>query len=145
MLALKGETLYIGGKSAASRYLIEANNRFSLNHILEPNVEFPMWQWDKEFYIHHALDEGLPIAVGEAMSSGLIPLVHRFPSATEIVPKELPYIYNEELLELIHEYRNKSKEELLNLKHELRNIILRIFGSEPVGDKLEAIFQETKK
>jgi hypothetical protein len=79
------------------------------------------------------------------MSSGLIPLVHRFPSATEIVPKELPYIYNEELLELIHEYRNKSKEELLNLKHELRNIILRIFGSEPVGDKLEAIFQETKK
>lgn len=143
MLALRDETLYIGGKSASYRYLLEANRRFSLGHVFEPDAKFPQWQWDKEFYIHHSLDEGLPISVGEAMASGLIPLVHRFPSALEIVPKELTYVYNTELLGLIHRYREKCEEERMVLKHELRQTVLEKYGSEPVAHRLEAIFEES--
>lgn len=142
MLALKDYRLYIGGYSANDRHLVSANKRFSLGHIFEPDVRFPDWQADKEFYIHHSLDEGLPVSVGEAMSAGLIPLVHRFPSSTEIVPKELTYVYNSELRELIDQMRAKSPEGRLELKRKLRERVKEEFSAEKTAVHLKRIFRE---
>lgn len=124
MLALRGYTLYIGGLSARDRILVDRNQRWSLGHILEPDAAFPSWVWDKELYVHHALDESFGVAIAEAMLSGLIPLVHRVPCMTEFVPENLTYIYDGELRNLIETTRSMDRDERLALKESLRKRIL---------------------
>ena len=141
MLALRDETLYVGGWSAKDRILKDINERFALGHILEPDIEFPDWLWDKEIYIHHALDESFGVAIGEAMLAGLIPLVHHLPCVLEYLPRNLTYIYNSELIELIHSVREMALEERLALKQKLREIILDGYTSEQTGLMMEKVFE----
>ncbi|NHJ12878.1 MAG: hypothetical protein EAX95_04340 [Candidatus Thorarchaeota archaeon] len=140
MLALKDYTLYIGGWSAKDRILVDTNKRLGLKHVLEPEVEFPQWQWDKEFYIHHALDESFGVAIGEAMLSGLIPLVHRIPCILEFVPEELTYTYDDELVELIERMRDKPVEERSLLKSRLREVIVTDYSSDVTAEKMKELF-----
>jgi len=123
-LALKGYTLHVGGLSARDRILIDRNERWSLGHVLEPDAQFPSWLWDKEIYVHHALDESFGVAISEAMLSGLIPLVHRVPCVTEFVPESLTFIYDNELRSLIETIRLMASDERLALKESLRQTIL---------------------
>ncbi len=142
MLALKDYTLYIGGWSAADRILQDTNQRLGLKHILEPDVEFPQWQWDKEYYIHHALDESFGVAIGEAMLSGMIPLVHRIPCVLEFVPEELTYLHNEELIELIERMRATDKEERNELKSTLRKLIVDKYSSDVTANMMKQLFEK---
>jgi len=140
MLALRGIPFHVGGYSAKDRILIDINKRYSLGHILEPNVEFPQFLWDKEYYVHHALDESFGVAIGEAMLSGLIPLVHRLPCVLEYLPEELTYIYNSELRDLLERMRNMLPEDRDDLKHKLRKIILEGYTSDVTGQMMERLF-----
>ena len=140
MLALKDYTLHVGGYSAEDRILKDINTRFDLNHSLEPDIEFPKWLWDKEYYMHHALDESFGVSIGEAMLSGLIPIVHHLPCVLEYLPKEYTYIYDSELIELIEKFRALSDDERLKRKKQLRDIILKGFTTEHTADKMDALF-----
>ena len=142
MLALRDYTLYIGGWSAKDRILIETNQRLGLKHVLEPDVEFPQWQWDKEFYIHHASDESFGVAIGEAMLSGLIPLVHQLPCVLEYLPKDLTYIMDAELIELIERMRSMPIEERDALKVRLRKIIVDDYSSDVTAKMMQDVFDK---
>jgi hypothetical protein len=142
MLALRDYTLYLGGYSANDRILQDINQRYSLGHILEPDVEFPQWQWDKEFYFHNALDESFGVAIAEAMLSGLIPIIHRTPTALELVSEELTFVYNEELIDLLERMLNMDRDERNIMKEAHRQRIIDKFTSDITAEKLEAIFMD---
>ena len=143
MLALAGHhTLYLAGYSAAERINALANNRFNLGHILEPKAKFPQWLWDKEFYVHHALDEGLSVAIQEAMASGLIPVVHNIPMATELVPEELTYVYDSELVEKLEYLKSLDEDERDSIKRKLRKKAETELASKIVHLKKKQLFEE---
>ena len=142
MLALKDYPIYIGGYSASDRIIVEANERFSLGHHLEPEVRFPEWQWDKEYYIHHALDESFGVAIAEAMLSGMIPFVHRIPCILEFTPEELTYVHDSELIELIEDFRSRPADDKLELKKKLRDSIVEGFTHDKVSEKMEKLFRD---
>jgi glycosyltransferase involved in cell wall biosynthesis len=143
MLALREYQLHIGGYSAEDRILVERCREYDLNHILQPDVSFPEWQWEMEYYIHNALDESFGVAIAEAMLSGLIPFVHRIPCVLEFVPENLTYRYDEELLDLIEEYKAKTAEEKLELKKNLRQAILDGYTAEKTGEMMHHLFERT--
>ncbi len=142
MLTLRNETLYVGGYSANNRILKDINERFALGHSLEPDIKFPEWLWDKEFYIHHALDESFGVAICEAMLAGLVPLVHRLQCVLEFLPQEFTYIYDSELLDLIEKYRAMSDDDRLALKKQLRSIVLNGFTAEQTGERMQLLFEK---
>lgn len=140
MLALRNYPLYIGGFSAQDRIIVDAIQRYSLPHILEPEAKFPEWQWDKEYYIHNALDESFGVAIAEAMLSGLIPMVHKIPCVLEFVPEDLTFVYDSELIELVERMKAMNAEKKLAMKKQLRKIIIDGFTSERTGDMMEDLF-----
>ncbi len=140
MLALKGYELHLGGYSANDRILVDRNVRWNLGHVIEPDIKFPEWLWDKEIYIHHALDESFGVAIGEAMLAGLIPLSHRLPCVLEFLPSELTYVYNSELVDLIEKVRAMDLDERNKLKQELKEIILSKYTSIYTGNQMEKLF-----
>lgn len=140
MLALRNYQLHIGGYSAQDRILVERCKDYGLNHVLQPDVEFPQWQWEMEYYVHHALDESFGVAIAEAMLSGLTPFVHRIPCVLEFVPEYLTYRYDDELIELIEEYKAKAEGEKMQLKKELRQTILEGYTAEKTGEMMKSLF-----
>ncbi len=142
MLALRDYQLHIGGYSAEERIIVERAKEYGLSHVLEPNVSFPEWQWEMEYYIHHALDESFGVAIAEAMLSGLIPFVHRIPCILEFVPEELTYRYDSELIDLIEEFKQKNAEEKMQLKKDLRQTILDGYTAERTGEKMLKLFEK---
>jgi len=143
LLALAGHyTLYLAGYSAAERINAMTNERFKLGHILEPDAKFPEWQWDKEFYVHHALDEGLSVAIQEAMASGLIPIVHEIPMSLELVPKELTYRFDHELIERLDYLHGLDEDKRDEIKEDLRNKVMTELRNEVVYLKKKALFEE---
>ena len=146
MLGLAGHhTLYVAGYSAADRINSAANTRFSLGHVLEPDVKFPEWQWDKEFYVHHALDEGLAVAIQESMLSGLIPVVHRIPMSLELVPKELTYVHDSELLDRLDSLMELEESERDKIKEQLRKKAMENLTNEVVHERKRELFEEYMK
>ena len=140
MLALRNYPLYIGGFSAQDRIIVDAIQRHSLPHILEPEAKFPKWQWDKEYYIHNALDESFGVAIAEAMLSGLIPLVHKIPCVLEFVPEDLTFVYDSELIELVERMKAMDADKKLAMKKRLRKIIIDGYASEKTGDMMDDLF-----
>jgi len=143
LLALAGHhVLYLGGMSAADRINSAANERWNLGHILEPNVEFPQWQSDKEFYVHHALDEGLSVAIQEAMLAGLIPVVHRIPMALELVSEDLTYIYDHELVDILYNLKQMGEDERNALKVKHRKYAEENLANNVVHIRKKEVFEE---
>ena len=143
MLALAGHhTLYLGGVSAADRINSAANERWNLGHILEPDVQFPQWQSDKEFYVHHALDEGLSVAIQEAMLAGLIPVVHRIPMSLELVSEDLTYIFDHELVDLLHNLKQMDPDERNIIKEKHRKYAEENLTNEMVHVRKKEVFEE---
>ncbi|MHA1955928.1 MAG: glycosyltransferase [Candidatus Thorarchaeota archaeon] len=143
MLALAGHhTLYLAGVSASDRINRAANERWKLGHILEPDAEFPQWQSDKEFYVHHALDEGLSVAIQESMLAGLIPVVHRIPMALELVSHDLTYVYNHELVDLLHHLKDENEDERDALKEKHRKYAEDNLTNNVVHIRKKAVFEE---
>ncbi len=143
MLALAGHhTLYIGGVSAADRINSAANERWNLGHILEPDVKFPQWQQDKEFYVHHALDEGLSVAIQEAMLAGLIPVVHRIPMALELVSEDLTYIFDNELVDILHHLKDLDPEERDAIKEKHRKYADENLANDMIHVRKKEVFEE---
>lgn len=140
MLALRNHPLYIGGYSAQDRIILDTVQRHSLPHILEPEAKFPEWQWDKEYYIHNALDESFGVAIAEAMLSGLIPLVHRVPCVLDFVPEDLTFVYDSELVDLIERMQAMDADKKLAMKKRLRKTIVDGYTSERTGDMMEDLF-----
>ena len=140
MLALRDYPLYIGGFSAEDRIIVDTVQRHSLPHILEPEAKFPEWQWDKEYYIHNALDESFGVAIAEAMLSGLIPLVHKIPCVLDFVPESLTFVYDSELVELVERMKAMNAEEKLDMKKQLRKIIIDSYTSKRTGKMMEELF-----
>lgn len=146
MLALAGHhTLYVAGHSAVDRINSAANARFALGHVLEPDAKFPEWQWDKEFYIHHALDEGLAVAIQESMLSGLIPVVHRIPMSLELVPEELTYVHDSELLDRLDGLMEMEETERNRIKERLRKKAMENLTNEVVHERKRELFEEYMK
>jgi hypothetical protein len=143
MLTLAGHyPLYVGGYSAEDRINRDVNERLRLGHILEPDVTFPEWQSDKEFYIHNALDESFGIAIAEAMLSGIIPLVHRIPCILEFVPEKLTYLHGNELLDLLSDLKQMSTGEKDLMKKEHRRLILEKYTYSTVHESHKQLFED---
>ncbi|MHA2206603.1 MAG: hypothetical protein ACXABC_12145 [Candidatus Thorarchaeota archaeon] len=143
MLALAGHhTLYLAGVSASDRINRAANDRWNLGHFLDPDAEFPQWQSDKEFYVHHALDEGLSVAIQESMLAGLIPVVHRIPMALELVSHDLTYVYNHELVDLLHHLKDENEDERDALKEKHRKYAEDNLTNNVVHIRKKAVFEE---
>jgi glycosyltransferase involved in cell wall biosynthesis len=143
MLALAGHhTLYLAGESAKDRINSAINERWKLGHILELDVEFPEWQSDKEFYVHHALDEGLSVAIQESMLAGLIPVVHQIPMALELVSKDLTYIYDHELVDLLHNLKQMGEDERDAIKEKHRKYAEENLANNMVHIRKKEVFEE---
>jgi glycosyltransferase involved in cell wall biosynthesis len=123
MLALRDETLHIGGKGTMSRVMASTINRFGLRHVLHGYVELPKWLRDKEYFFMHSSDESSGVALLEAMASGLVCMSHDYEASKEILPTRYRYRYDDELLRLLAELRALGEEERLRVKVEQRKIV----------------------
>jgi glycosyltransferase involved in cell wall biosynthesis len=141
MLALRDETLHIGGKGMMSRVMASTIERFGLRHVLHGYVELPEWLHDKEYFFMHSLEESCGVALLEAMASGLICVSHDYEASKEILPERYRYTYNDELLKLLADLRALDETERLRAKVEQRNIVETRYDAREQAAQFESLFQ----
>jgi glycosyltransferase involved in cell wall biosynthesis len=142
MLALRNEVLHIGGKGTTARALTSAVKRFGLRHVLHGYAKIPDWLWDKEYFFMHSFDEGCPLSLLEAMASGLLCLSHDFEVSKEILPERYRYVYDDELLDLLTEFRALEDSERLQVKKEQRRIVETQYDVRDQAARFDSIFME---
>jgi len=141
MLALRDETLHIGGKGTMSRVMASTIKRFGLHHVLNGYVELPKWLHDKEYFIMHSFEESCGVALLEAMASGLVCMSHDYEASKEILPARYRYTYDDELLRLLAELRALSEEERLRVKVEQRRIVEAKYDVRDQAAQFDSLFQ----
>jgi glycosyltransferase involved in cell wall biosynthesis len=141
MLALKDESLHIGGKGTMSRVMASTIKRFGLRHVLHGYVDLPEWLHDKGYFITHSLEESCGVALLEAMASGLICVSHDYEASKEILPSHYRYTYDAELLKLLTELRSLDETERLRVKLEQRNIVEAQYDARKQASQFESLFQ----
>jgi glycosyltransferase involved in cell wall biosynthesis len=141
MLALRDETLHIGGKGTMSRVMASTIKRFGLHHVLHGYVELPKWLHDKEYFFMHSLDESAGVSLLEAMASGLICLSHDYEAAKEILPRRYRYVCDDELLDLLAGFRSLDESERSAIKREQRNIVEAEYDVRKQAAQFDALFQ----
>ena len=99
--------LFIGGKFQDLRYQYYFNEFVAENNLQE-NIFFDGWvqdvdSWlrDKHYILCTSLFEGHPVGVMEAMAAGLKPLIHNFPGAEKIYPREYLWMNIQDLINMV--------------------------------------------
>jgi glycosyltransferase involved in cell wall biosynthesis len=142
MLALKDETLRIGGKGTMSRVMASTIRRFGLRHVLEGYVELPEWLHDKGYFIMHSFEESCGVALLEAMASGLICVSHDYEACKEVLPARYRYTYDAELLKLLTELRSLNEVERLRVKMQQRKIVEEKYDVRYQAAQFDSLFQD---
>lgn len=142
MLALRHETLHIGGTGTMSRVIASTIERFGLRHVLHGYVELPEWLHDKEYFIIHSLEESCGVALLEAMASGLICMSHDYEASKEILPARYRYTYDAELLKLLTELRSLDETERFRVKMEQRRIVEEKYNVRDQAAQFDSLFQD---
>jgi glycosyltransferase involved in cell wall biosynthesis len=142
MLALRDETLHIGGKGATSRVMSSAINRFGLRHVLHGYVELPEWLHDKGYFLMHSFEESCGVSLLEAMASGLISMSHDYEASKEILPERYRYVYDDDLLDLLAEFRGMDDSERLQVKKEQRRIVETQYSMRDQAERFDSLFKE---
>jgi glycosyltransferase involved in cell wall biosynthesis len=143
MLALRNEVLHIGGEGTIARALASAIKRYGLRHVLHGYVRIPDWLWDKEYFFMHSFDESCGVSLLEAMASGLLCLSHSYEASKEILPKRHRYLYDDELLDLLAEFRGLDDSERLQVKKEQRRIVETQYDVRDQAARFDSLFKET--
>lgn len=142
MLALRKETLHIGGRGTIARALDSAIKRFDLHHVLDGYAKIPDWLWDKEYFFMHSLDESCGVSLLESMASGLICFSHDYEASREILPQRHRYVYDDELLTLLAESRALDRSQRLEVKKGLRNIVETRYDARDQAAQFDALFEK---
>jgi glycosyltransferase involved in cell wall biosynthesis len=142
MLALRDETLHIGGKGTIARAMASAIKRFGLRHVLHGWVRIPEWLRDKEYFFMHSFDESCGVSLLEAMASGLLCLSHDYEACKEILPEHHRYVYDDELLDLLAEFRTLGDSERLQVKKEQRRIVETQYDARDQAARFDSLFKE---
>lgn len=81
--------------------------------------DIPAWLKDKDFVISTSLMESFHYSVAESMLSGVMPLIHHWPGAEMVYPREFLFEDPDECLELIKNFegKNRSKTAKKNRKY----------------------------
>lgn len=154
-----GYKLYIAGEIQDLRYVYYYEEFISSNR-LQGSIFFDGWvddvnSWlrDKAYIISTSLFESHPVGVMEAMATGVKPLIHNFPGAKDIYPKE--YVWNdiEDLVRMVrstayspNKYR-KYIEENFSLELQISKIqdLISAITPSQIGDKCDATFGAMKQ
>ena len=131
----------IGGKGEEKRILEEAIRRFNLKAKLYGYVKLPEFYHNHDIFIQNSSDEGLSVALIEAMSCGLVPLCFDYPGADEVVPREFIYRNYEELREKISRFNQMSDEQIRRIKRRIRQIVEKKFNLKHQAKKFMSIFE----
>jgi glycosyltransferase involved in cell wall biosynthesis len=113
----------VGGDGIERRVLEDVIERFNLKAKLFGKVELPKFYHQHDVFMSNSEDEGFCVALIEAMSCGLIPLVFDWKSAREAVPPK--YIYRDygEMRKKLERVLHLSKEKILEEKETIRRIV----------------------
>jgi len=131
----------IGGKGEEKRILEEAIRRFNLKAKLYGYVKLPEFYHNHDIFVQNSSDEGLSVALIEAMSCGLVPLCFDYPGADEVVPREFIYRSYEELREKISRFNQMSDEQIRCIKRRIRQIVEKKFNLKHQAKKFMSIFE----
>jgi FkbM family methyltransferase len=108
--------LYIAGKFEEPRYVLYFNQMIKEME-LENNVIYQGWQkdintWleDKNYIISTSVLESQHLAIMEAMTKGIKPLIHNFVGAKSIYPKKYIWSTIDDLLSMVISEKYNSKE-----------------------------------
>jgi glycosyltransferase involved in cell wall biosynthesis len=145
MLALRDQTLHIGGKGSMSRVMASAIKRFGLHHVLHGYVELPEWLHDKEYFLMHSLDESCGVSLLESMASGLLCLSHDYEASKEILPDRYRYVDDDELWALLAQFRLMDRSERLQVKMEQRRIVETQYDVRDQAARFDSLFRGTVK
>lgn len=131
----------VGGEGVERRVLEDAIERFNLKATLLGKVELPDFYHHHDIFINNSEDEGFCVALIEAMSCGLIPLVFDWKTAREAVPPE--YIYGDygEMRRKLVRILNLPEEKIIEEKKAVRRIVEKRFTAKDQALNFLRIFE----
>jgi len=108
-------------------------------HLQDWVDDVPSYLRDKDFVISTSLFESFHYSIAEGMASGLLPLVHAWPGAENVYPKE--YLFNtpDECVKLLDRLMKSGREELVTTN---REYIISNFSQKKQIDNFERLIAD---
>jgi hypothetical protein len=98
--------------------------------------DIPGWLRDKDFILSTSLSESFQYGLAEGMASGLLPLIHNWPGATDLYPDR--FIFNDplECLALLKRLEKADRDEVVE---ENRAFLLERYDLDQQLEKIESL------